>query len=71
VKGSSAIEPIFNAVWNRFVGLLPGLGRREGFALVQRLFEFASGRGFASGGARAAEFLVRLEEEKRLLSQPG
>lgn len=69
-SGAEAIEAPFNEIWHRFVGLLPMLGRREGFALLQRLFEFASGRGFASTEGRAAEFLARLEEEKRLLSQP-
>ncbi len=58
------------SVWGRFLNLLPALGRRDGFPLMQRLFEFASGRGVASTEGRAAEFLARLEEEKRLLAQP-
>jgi tetratricopeptide (TPR) repeat protein len=70
VRSSEAIRAVHNDVWNRFVGLLPALGRRDGFALLQRLFEYASGRGVASAEGRAAEFLARLEEEKRLLSQP-
>jgi tetratricopeptide (TPR) repeat protein len=71
VSGTPAIEAPFNEVWDRFVGLLPALGRKDGFALLQRLFEFASGKGVAPTEGRAAEFLARLEEEKRLLSQPS
>jgi tetratricopeptide (TPR) repeat protein len=70
VRAAQATAGVREAIWNRFVGLLPALGRRDGYALLQRLFEFASGRGVASAEGRAAEFLARLEEEKRLLSQP-
>ena len=71
MRGPDSILAVHGEVWNRFVELLPALGRRDGFALMQRLFEFASGRGVASAEARAADFLARLEEEKRLLSQPS
>lgn len=70
MRGPEAVLAVHAAIWNRFVELLPALGRRDGFALLQRLFEFASGRGVASAEPRATEFLARLEEEKRLLSQP-
>lgn len=71
LRGPEPVLEVQSAIWSRFVDLLPALGRRDGFALLQRLFEFASGRGVASAEARATEFLARLEEEKRLLSQPG
>lgn len=70
MRDEQPTREVREAVWDRFVAMLPALGRRDGFTLLQRLFEFASGRGFASTEGRAAEFLARLEEEKRLLGQP-
>lgn len=70
IEGKADVWPHQEALWERFVGLLPSLGRREAFALMQRLFEFASGKGVASAEGRSAAFLARLEEEQRLLGQP-
>lgn len=57
-------------LWERFVGFLPGLGKRNALALLQRLFELALRTQSDSNESHAEEFLRRLEEEKRILIQP-
>ncbi len=71
LRASDATGAVRELVWQRFIGLLPSLGRRDGSALLRRLFAHASGKGVASATGRAAEFLARLDEEIRVLSQPG
>lgn len=58
------------AIWTRFVEQLPALGRRDGNTLLQRLVEFAHPKSRLNLSEKARNFLARLEEEKRLLSQP-
>lgn len=71
VRGNTTTQSYRDTIWRRFVGLLPALGRRDGSALLRRLFAYASGKGVASATGRAAEFLAQLEDEIRVLSQPG
>lgn len=59
------------ALWAKYLELLPVLGRQESLAQVRRLFEVAQGTDNAStDDGLVAEFLRQLEAEKRLLSQP-
>ena len=71
VRASEATREVRETVWQRFVSLLPTLGRRDGSNLLRRLFAYASGKGVASATGRSAEFLARLDDEIRVLSQPG
>ena len=64
------LTPLREKVWNRFVQLLPLLGRPQALALMRRLFQFVSGKVGAWTNDRAATFLEKLNAEIRLLSQP-
>lgn len=63
-------QDLAGLLWERFVGFLPGLGKRNALALLQRLFELALRTQSDSNESHAEEFLRRLEEEKRILVQP-
>lgn len=63
-------QELAGRLWERFVSFLPGLGKRNALALLQRLFELALRTQTASNESHAEEFMRRLEEEKRILIQP-
>lgn len=71
VGANESTQAVRTRIWRRFTSLLPTLGRLDGSALLRRLFAFASGKGVASVTGRSAEFLARLDEEIRILSQPN
>ncbi len=64
------LEPCADRIWERFISILPSLGRQEALAVLRRLFDFASGTAGDACEADTDRILVFLEEEIRLLKQP-